>query len=520
VSWAALSLRRSTHYLEATTDARQTPFFANRRFDSEQLMDRCEAALPRGGMLAAVPCLLLAALIGCSREPPPKVEVVPTVGVTKAIVREVTDFSDFTGRTEAPFSVDIRARVTGYITKMPFVEGAEVKTNDLLFEIDPRPYQAQLDRAQGEVVLNEAKLKLAKADNVRAKAIAKANAGAISLQDLDKYQASEEEAAAAVEASKANLESYKLNLEFTRVISPINGQVSRYNLTIGNLVNADSTLLTTVVSQDPMYVYFDVDELTFLNVTRKMLAQKTDAIQAKTFPVLMELGDEDDFPHTGHLNFANNVVTSSTGTLTVRGEFANPPSESGKRLLRPGMFVRVRLPLGKPHNAVLINERALLSDQGRKYLLVVDDKNIVQYRPVKVGALEDDGYRVIESGLAANETVIVSGLQLVRPKMQVKTEAYKAPPTLAADKPEKPEQVKPAESKPAESKPAESKPAESKPAETKEPENKTAPPAEPGAKPAETKSEAKPEETKAPEAKPAEPKPAGPELPTKPVKKS
>lgn len=478
-------------------------------------MDRCEAVPSRAGIVIAG-CLLLAALSGCSRAAPPKVEVVPTVGVSKAIVREVTDFSDFTGRTEAPYSVDIRARVTGYITKMPFVEGAEVKTNDMLFEIDPRPYQAQLDRAQGEVVLNEAKLKLAKADNVRAKAVAKANAGAISLQELDKYQASEDEAAAAVEASKANLESYKLNLEFTRVISPINGQVSRYNLTIGNLVNADSTLLTTVVSQDPMYVYFDVDELTFLNVTRKMLAEKSDAIQAKKFPVLMELGDEDDFPHAGHLNFANNVVTSSTGTLTVRGEFANPAAESGRRLLRPGMFVRVRLPLGKPHDAVLINERALLSDQGRKYLLVVDDKNIVQYRPVKVGASEDGGYRVIESGLAAGETVVVSGLQLVRPKMEVKTEPYKAPPEPVGYKPEKPAQVKPAEPKPAESKPAE-----------KAPESKTAPPVEPEAKPAETKpAEPKPAETKPAEPDPKAPepvepkKPAGPELPTKPVKKS
>lgn len=360
---------------------------------------------------------------GCSHEAPKAAPPAPpTVGVSKPVVREVTDYADFTGRTSAPFTVDIRARVTGYLVKMPFTEGTEVKTNDLLFEIDPRPYQAQLDRAHGEVVLNEAKLKLAKADNVRAKSIASMNAGAISKQDLDKYAAAEDEAAAAVEASTANLETYKINLEFTKVISPIDGQVSRYNLTIGNLVNADSTLLTTVVSQDPMYTYFDVDEQTLLKVTRQMLSQKADPIQAKTFPVLMGLGDEDGYPHSGYLDFANNVVSSSTGTLTVRGVFKNPAAESGRRLLRPGMFVRIRLPIGKPHAALLVNERALGTDQGRKYLLLVDEKKTVKYRRVAVGALQDNGLRVIESGLSATDTVIVSGLQLVRPNLQVNTE--------------------------------------------------------------------------------------------------
>lgn len=378
----------------------------------------------RPSPLCTIAVLLILGACGCSRGTPKAVSpTIPTVGVSQPISREVTDYADFTGRTAAPFTTDIKARVTGYIVKMPFVEGTEVKANDLLFEIDPRPYQAQLDRAHGEVVLNEAKLKLAKADNVRAKAIATMNAGAISKQDLDKYAAAEDEAAAAVEASTANLESYKINLEFTKVLSPIDGQVSRYNLTLGNLVNADTTLLTTVVSQDPMYAYFDVDEQTLLNVTRRMLAQKSDPIQAKTFPVLMGLGDEEGFPHLGYLDFANNVVSASTGTLTVRGTFKNPAAESGRRLLRPGMFVRIRLPLGKPHSALLVSERALGTDQGRKYLYVVDEKNIVKYTRVTVGPLQDDGLRVIESGLSATDTVIVSGLQLVRPKMEVKTEA-------------------------------------------------------------------------------------------------
>lgn len=375
-------------------------------------------------LLSLIPIIvLLASLAGCAKEAPKAAPLPPpTVGVSKPISREITDYADFTGRTSAPYTVDIRARVTGYITKMPYVEGTEVKTNDMLFEIDPRPYQAELDRAQGIVTHNKAKLKLAKADNIRAKSIAEMNAGAISKQDLDKYVAQEEEAAAEVDASIANLESYKINLEFTRVISPIDGQVSRYNLTIGNLVNADTTLLTTVVSQDPMYAYFDVDENTLLNVTRQMLATPSDPIQAKTFPVLMGLADEEGYPHVGALNFANNVVSSSTGTLTVRGTFPNPAAESGRRLLKPGMFVRIRLPLGKPREALLVNERALGSDQGRKYLLIVGEDKKVEYRRVTVGPLQDDGLRVIESGLKPTDTVIISGLQLVRPKMEVVTE--------------------------------------------------------------------------------------------------
>lgn len=355
------------------------------------------------------------------------------MAVKKPVEREVVDYVDFTGRIQAPSSVDIRPRVTGYITKMPFKEGTEVEKGALLFEIDPRPYQAQLDKAQGDVVLNEARLKLAVADNVRAKKIHDLNAGAISKQDLDKYQAAEEEADAAVKASKASLESFRINLEFCQVTSPIAGRVSKYNLTLGNLANADSTLLTTVVSQDPMYVYFDVDELTLLELSRKIMKEARDPVQAETLPVLMGLGDEGQaYPHQGVLNFADNVVNASTGTLSVRGVFSNPPTPSRRRLLKPGMFVRVRLPTGRAHPAILVDEQALGSDQGRKYLLVVDQHNKVQYRPVTVGPLQDDGLRVIASGLEAGETVIVRGLQLVRPGMEVKPEVSTDPPKANA----------------------------------------------------------------------------------------
>ena len=183
----------------------------------------------------------------------------------------------------------------------------------------PRPYQALFDQAQAQVTLAKAKLKLAKADNVRAKNIFKMNPGAMSQQDLDKYEAAEEESLAAVGAAEAALESHRLNLEFTRVTSPIDGQVSRYYLTLGNLVNQDQTLLTTVVSQDPMYAYFDVDEMTMLGVSRSVMAEKRDMLRNKQIPVLMGLEDEQGYPHRGYLDFANNEMNKSTGTLPVRG---------------------------------------------------------------------------------------------------------------------------------------------------------------------------------------------------------
>ncbi len=303
---------------------------------------------------------------------------------------------------------------------MPFVEGAEVRKNDLLFRIDPRPYQAQCDQAQAQVVLQKARLKLAKADNLREKHVFAMNAGAVSQQDLDKYQAAEEEALASVAASEAASETHKLNLEFTKVTSPIDGRVSRYYLTLGNLVSQDQTLLTTVVSQDPIYAYFDVDELTSLGVTRAIMqrerGENTDLFRTKRIPVFMGLEDEQGYPHRGYVNFADNVISKSTGTITARGVFENPPTPSGRRLLKPGLFVRIRLPLGKPRPAVLVSDKALGSDQGQKYLLVVDGENTAQYRRVETGPLEEDGLRVINKGLKPGEWVIVSGLQLVRPR--------------------------------------------------------------------------------------------------------
>ena len=224
----------------------------------------------------------------------------PTVPVAHPVQREVTDFFDFTGRTEAVHSVNIIPRVTGYLVEMPFKEGSEVKTGGLLFVIDPRPYDAQLDEAKAQVVLYQASLELAKTTLARYQALDKSTPGAVSKQALDQYEAAVVEAQARLDTQKKSLEVYQLNKEFTRIVSPIDGQVSRYYLTLGNLVNQDQTLLTTVVSLEPMYAYFDMDERTLVQI-RQAIAEGKIARrgEGQNLPVLMGLENEEGFPHRG-----------------------------------------------------------------------------------------------------------------------------------------------------------------------------------------------------------------------------
>jgi multidrug efflux system membrane fusion protein len=384
---------------------------------------------------AALFLLLVSAVatIGCGKLPAqvaaPELLALP---VSQPVERQITDYVDFTGRTAAVQSVNIIPRVTGYLLKMPFKEGAEVKgptdgkPGDLLFEIDPRPYQSQYDQAQGQVVLNEARVKEAKADNARAKDLAK-TPGAIAKQDLDRYQAAEEEAIASVQAAKASLEVFKLNLSFCQVTSPIDGQVSRYYLTLGNLVNQDQTLLTTVVSLDPIYVYFDMDEPTLLRIRRAINNGQIKRPQDGVLPVLVGLQGESSYPHQGKINFVNNQVNSATGSITVRGVMDNPKPAGGARLLSPGMFARIRFPIGQPHPALLVIDRALGSDQGLKYLYVVGPDNTVEYRRVETGALQEDGLRVISSGLKPTDRVIVGGILQAKPKMKIRPDPTPMP---------------------------------------------------------------------------------------------
>jgi multidrug efflux system membrane fusion protein len=377
----------------------------------------------------------LALLGGCQAKPRQQAgsPELPGVPVSQPVQREVTDFVDFTGQTVAVESVDVRARVTGNVVKMPFKEGSEIKEGDLLFEIDPRPYQAQLDQALSQIELNKAQLQLAKTTYARDRAANAGSAGTISLQQLDQDAAAVDEAAARVKAAQASSEVYKLNLEFCKVTSPITGMVSRYYLTRGNLVNQDQTLLTTVVSLDPMYAYFDLDEPTLLRIRRAINDGRIKRPQAGTVPVYMGLQGEEGFPHRGRINFVNNQVNPTTGSISVRGVFPNPHPDNGARLLSPGMFVRIHLPIGQPHQALLVVDRAIGSDQGLKYVYVIDADNKAQYRRVTTGALQNDGLRVITDGLKPDDWVVVGGLQQVRPRMEVKPDQMAMPVFATGD---------------------------------------------------------------------------------------
>jgi multidrug efflux system membrane fusion protein len=375
-----------------------------------------------------LPLAAAVAVAGCKKPAPPSAasgtQVVP---VAKPVQRPVTEFVEYTGRSDATDTIGIKARATGYLIRAPFTEGAEVKKGELLFEVDPKPYEAQLAQAEAQVKVAEANLVLAQASYNRVKN-AKGTA-AVSPQEVDQARAAADAADAQVKAAKATAEVYRLNLGYTKVLAPIDGQVSRAYYVVGNLVSQDQTLLTTIVSTDPMYAYFDMDERTLLHIRTAINQGKIQPSEGSgnDLPVLMGLEGEDGFPHRGTVNFVNNVVNPSTGTIAVRGLFPNPKPENGRRLLSPGMFVRIRLPIGQPHPAVLVVDRAIGSDQGLKFVYVIDADKKVRYRRVTTGALEDDGLRVIEDGLKPDELVAIGAIQQLRPGMDVEPEVHPMP---------------------------------------------------------------------------------------------
>ena len=351
---------------------------------------------------------------GCTENQPPAAQSAPLeVTVSKPVSREVTDYFEFPGQTEAVGEVEIRARVTGYLMKVNFMDGQNVKTGDLLYEIDPRPYQAALDRAKGDLVRLRALADKARADLARSDRLHLS--GAISQEEYEQHVANLAVDKASIQSAEAAVRDAELNLEFTKITSPIDGRVSRTHITEGNLVQSgtgDATLLTMVVSTNPIYVYFNIDEHVLLQYQE--LAFKTGQklhpkiLKDRRLSVEIGLANEEGFLHAGILDFNDNKIDRNTGTLRARGVFENP-----KEYLTPGLFVRVRMPFGTPHQALLVGERAIGTDQRQKYLLTVNQDDVVQYCRVKVGRLLD-GMRVIESGLNPDDLVIVNGLQRAR----------------------------------------------------------------------------------------------------------
>lgn len=359
---------------------------------------------------------------GCAQSPseaPPPGPI--PVAVSYPVEREVTDYADFTGRTSAVETVEVRARVWGYLDKVNFKEGALVKKGDVLFEIDPRTYRAALANAEGNLASAQAKLKRLDADLARAKSLI--GSRAISREEYDKVAGDRGEAAAALDALRAAVEQANLDLGFTKVIAPISGRISRTLVTEGNLIAAGSsggTVLTNIVSLDPIYAYFDMDERTVLRL-RQLIREGKAPSNGSPWPVALGLATEEGFPHQGKIDFLDNQINAKTGTLRVRGVFANP-----YEALSPGFFARVRVPIGYARKALLVSDRAIDNDQGQKILYVVSAKNEVVSRPIRVGALHH-GLRVIEDGLKPGERVIVNGLQQVRPGVTVEPKVVEMP---------------------------------------------------------------------------------------------
>jgi RND family efflux transporter MFP subunit len=343
--------------------------------------------------------------------------------VSQPITQEVVDYATYTARVAAVESVELRAHVWGYLDKVAFKEGSLVKKGDVLFELDPRPYQAQLDQARAEVERLNAQLQLDDVELRRATELLRRQAG--TREDYDRASAQVSQSRAALAAAEAKVEQAELDLGYTKVTAPVSGRTSRYNVTVGNFIQAGNqgtgTLLTTIVSVDPIYAYFDVDEQTVLRVRKFIREGRMRSARETEIPVSLGLSTEEGFPHQGTINFVDNQVNPRTGTLRVRGVFSNKDE-----VLAPGYFCRVRVPVGPAHRVLLVSDRALANDQGRKVLYVVDDKNKVVMRPVQTGALHD-GLRAIEDGLGVNEKVVVNGLLQIRPGLTVNPEIVTMP---------------------------------------------------------------------------------------------
>jgi membrane fusion protein, multidrug efflux system len=351
------------------------------------------------------------ALLSCNKQPPPPESQPPPVTIAKPVQKQIIEWDYYTGRTAAVESVDVRPRVSGYIDNITFRAGDSVNKGDLLFVIDPRPYQAVLDQAKAQQRQAEANQQLQDANFARQDRLRQT--GVIAKEDFDTALSNKNQAVASVLAAQAAVESAQLNLTFTQIISPIRGVISRELVTVGNLVQTDTTLLTNIVSVDPIYAYFNVDERSVLKYQALVRTGKLKDARSGAVPISLQLENEDGFPHQGSIDFINNQFNSSTGTLEIRGLFPNADSR-----LVPGSFVRIRVAGSPLEAALLVSDRAVGTDQGQKYLLVVDSENVVVVKPVILGP-EAEGLRVVRSGVTADDEIIINGIVNARPGSKV-----------------------------------------------------------------------------------------------------
>jgi RND family efflux transporter MFP subunit len=370
--------------------------------------------------------VLIGVLTGCDSSPPVAETPPPPVSVSQPLARDVIDHDDYEGRIAAYSSDDVRTRARGYLIKVNFQDGQMVKEGDLLFEIDPQPYQANVEAAEAQKAAAEASLELAKKEYARTLRLVRADAA--SREELDVWTAKQAVAKADRLKALASVKQAKLDLDYTKIVAPFAGKISRTQVSVGNLINSGGgdTLLTTINSVDPMYVYFDVDERALLRYRRHFRKGENKggvepSVKDLKIPVNVALEGEEGYPHKGVIDFADNRVNPSTGTIQVRGLLPNTT-----RILDAGMRARVRIPVSDPHKSLMITERAVGTDQGRKFVYVVNDQNVAERRDVKLGRLHD-GLQVVQEGVKPEDWIIVNGIQRVRDGAKVEPKHISMP---------------------------------------------------------------------------------------------
>jgi RND family efflux transporter MFP subunit len=356
-----------------------------------------------GALLVAVAL----GLAGCERRQAQQGQAPapPPVTVAKPLVKEIVEMDEFTGRFDAVGSVEVRARVGGYLESVNFTDGALVKSGDLLFVIDRRPYKAVVDQAEATLVSAQTRFDLSKVQLERAERLARTGAG--TEQSLDQNRQGFLSAQADLSGAKAALEQSRLNYEFTEIRAPITGRISRKLVTEGNLITANTTLLTTIVSTDPIYFYFDIDERSFLAYQRLARTSNSGG-DTNGLPIMVMLTDEKEYLHKGALDFTDNRLDAATGTMRLRASLPNKDL-----FLTPGLFGRIAVPGSPRYKAVMLPDEAILTDLDRRFVYVVGDDGSVKQQPVQLGS-RTDRYRVIREGLKGTETVVINGLQRVR----------------------------------------------------------------------------------------------------------
>lgn len=351
----------------------------------------------------------------------------PTVTVSQPVQKDIIEWDEYTGRFGAVDSVEVRARVSGYLDSVNFKPGQSVKKGDLLFVIDPRPFRIARDQAEAQLVQAKTAAVLAHKDLERAASLLQSKN--VSQQFYDQRLQSDQAAEAALKGDQANLDNARLNLEFTEVRAPVAGRISREMVSPGNLVGggvAGATLLTTIVSLDPIYFYFDADEAEYLKYQRLAKSGARPSSRDVANPVELQLADEHDWPHKGKMDFVDNQFDANTGTMRARAIFENPEG-----VLSPGLFARVRLPGSGKYTALLLPDEAIGTDQTQRTVSVIDTDNKVSLRPIKMGPVVD-GLRVIRDGVGPKDWIIINGVQRVRAGTTVNPERKPLPGSAAA----------------------------------------------------------------------------------------